>query len=219
MQWRQTERRDLAGTGQEDPAERILEVLECPFPDQGIPQFPGEAAQSIGQRGCATGAGAYFSSADQNLTDADSQTLSYYAEFSLPVLETLNLSASFRREDYNGGKIIGDIWSLAGKYDITDNLYFRASYATNFRAEEALDETPGEIELDRYHAGPLRLRLHVQPVHDRRPEPRRRRRHDVQRRRWLQCRYWRWSSQAIGRLLRNHDRRRSGDHRNRYRLQ
>ena len=147
LQWRQTERRDLAGTGQDDPAERILEVQECPFPDPGIPQFPGESAQAIGQRGCATGAGAYFSSADQNLTDADSQTISYYAEFSLPVLDTLNLSASFRREEYNGGKITGDIWSVAGKYDITDNLYVRASYATNFRAEEALDENPGEIEL------------------------------------------------------------------------
>jgi iron complex outermembrane recepter protein len=132
-QWRMTERRSISGTGQ--PAdERALNLALCPYPEQ----VPGD-------RGCAGSPGAFFGNDEHTESDEDSQTLSYYAEFSLPVLDTLNLTASFRREEYNGGKITGDIYSVAGKYDITDNLYVRASYGTNFRAEQALDNDPGLI--------------------------------------------------------------------------
>ncbi|MDP3738841.1 MAG: TonB-dependent receptor [Hyphomonadaceae bacterium] len=133
VQWRMTERRNLSSTGQSTD-ERNLNFALCPYPDQ-----------LSGFRGCAGTPGAFFSADEHVESDEDSQTIAYYAEIAVPVLDNLNLGASVRREEYNGGRIIGDIWGVNGKYDITDNLYVRASYGTNFRAEQALDNDPGLI--------------------------------------------------------------------------
>jgi hypothetical protein len=58
--------------------------------------------------------------------------ISYFGEVQLPILDNLNVQAAARRESF--GPIEGDIWKVAGKYDLFDWLSFRASYSTNFQA-------------------------------------------------------------------------------------
>ncbi len=158
-QWRQTERRDMVYSDVQDEEQMINQL--CPFPDQAVvedidPNASGEQvgpADQPGSRGCRTTQGAYYSGGRLTTPPnfVDSQTLAYFAELQLPVTDRLNFSASVRREEFNGGDITGDIWSVAGKYDITDNFYFRGSYGTNFRAEAALDLVPGTLELDTFN--------------------------------------------------------------------
>jgi outer membrane receptor protein involved in Fe transport len=129
----------------------------CPWPDLGNITIAGlnqnlGASPTQNQLGCLSGhTGVYLAGGVPTTTNAtppdmqDSQTVAYFGEIQLPVLDNLNLSASLRNESYNNDKISGTIWSVAGKYSITDNLYVRASYGTNFRAEGALDLTPGSV--------------------------------------------------------------------------
>lgn len=150
-QWRMNEVRGRA-VGENDEEEALM-YQDCPFPDPGVVNLPAQPAQQLGQRGCATATGPFYGSGRTSTAYgvvpdySDSQTISYYGEVQLPVLDNLNLQASLRREEYNGGDIAGNIWSVAGKWDVTDNLFFRASYGTNFRAEEALDADPGETTI------------------------------------------------------------------------
>jgi outer membrane cobalamin receptor len=149
-QWRLLERRDSAT----DPSniEERLNTQNCPYPDSGVvTTAPGGSGQEVGQRGCATATGAFYGTGRIVITQnsppeyRDSQTIAFYGEVQLPILDNFNVSASVRRETFNGGKIEGDIWSIAGKYDVTDNLYVRASTGTNFRAEAVLDSVPGSF--------------------------------------------------------------------------
>ena len=129
----------------------------CPWPDLGNITIAGlnqnlGASPTQNQLGCLSGhTGVYLAGGIPTTTNAtppdmqDSQTVAYFAEIQLPVLDNLNLSASIRNESYNNDKISGTIYSLAGKYSVTDNIYVRASYGTNFRAEGALDLTPGSV--------------------------------------------------------------------------
>jgi hypothetical protein len=60
----------------------------------------------------------------------------------------VNTSLSLRQESFNGGDITSTIWSVAGKWDVTDAIFVRGSYGTNFlRAEAALDAIPGERDV------------------------------------------------------------------------
>src|SRR5690606_5283957 len=159
LQWRQTERRDMIYSDIQE--EELMINQPCPFPDRAVVEDtnPGSTGNQAGpgdqpgSRGCRTTQGAYYDGAQLTTPPnfVDSQTLAYFAEIQLPITDRFNLSASARREEFNGGKITGDIWSVAGKYDVTDNIYVRASYGTNFRAEAALDLVPGTIELDTFN--------------------------------------------------------------------
>lgn len=132
-------------------AEERLAFAQCPWPDPAVVNNPVQSAQQPGQLGCLAGggSGAFFSSNRVSLVGQfppsyyDSQTLSFFAEVQLPVLDNLNFSAAIRREDYNDGKITADIYSLAGKWEPFDGFYVRGSYGTNLRAEGALDLDPG----------------------------------------------------------------------------
>ena len=149
-QWRQLERRDFTYSDV-DAAEETMNSARCPFPDPNVVAIPRQLDQGVGTRGCSTGGGAFFGTGRVNITlntppeFSDSQAIAYYGELQLPILDNWNLSASVRREDFNGGDLIGDIWNVASKYEIIDGLYVRGSYGTNFRAEAALDLSPGQI--------------------------------------------------------------------------
>ena len=144
-QWRQTERRDFLYDPNDNEEEEAMLRQDCPWNDPAVVNIPAQPNQSEGQLGCATTVGAFFTRGRPFIPPqfTDSQTLAYFFELRLPVLDNLNFQASARRESFNGGDLEGDIWSVAGKWDITDNIYLRASYGTNFRAEAALDLTPG----------------------------------------------------------------------------
>ena len=149
-EWRMIERRSTSANDK-NLAEEQLGYQECPYPDPAVINSPAQSNQDVGQRGCATASGAFFGSGKLNITTrqppaySDEQTIALFAELQIPVLDNLNFQAAFRHEDFNGGDLQGDIWSLAGKYDITDNLYLRASYSTNYRAEAALDIDPNLV--------------------------------------------------------------------------
>jgi outer membrane receptor protein involved in Fe transport len=154
LQWRMTERRGAVDAPNAEEKDLLLQ--ECPYTHMGqSPQPTLPSNERPTSRGCAgeNGTGNFFSGATPLQPNPgldppdyiDSQTLAYFGELSLPVLDNLNFSASLRHESFNGGAIDGTIWSLAGKWDITDSIYLRGSYGTNFRAEEALDASPGAV--------------------------------------------------------------------------
>jgi iron complex outermembrane recepter protein len=130
-------------------ADRAAEFNYCPWPgDQDLIgrglTATNEPFQSPGQLGCSatTPPGTFYATGRPTPNYSDEQALGLYAEMQFPVLDTLNFNASVRRESYNGGDLVGNIWSVAGKYDITDNFYFRADYGTNFR-NQGLSVVPG----------------------------------------------------------------------------
>jgi outer membrane receptor protein involved in Fe transport len=163
-QIRANERRAVYTSDNVNEKRMITEV--CPWPDFSylatIAATPGAstnfnpgASPTLNQRGCTSAQlGTYLTAGNSTTTNTgtsltpdffDSQTVAFFGELQLPILDNLNLSASLRNEDYNNGKIAGTIYSVAGKYDITDNIYVRASHGTNFRAEGALDSIPGQV--------------------------------------------------------------------------
>jgi iron complex outermembrane recepter protein len=150
-QWRQTEGRATIVDGSE--VEETMGTQNCTWPDRAVTNVPAQVEPGVGARGCPTAQGAYFGSGRVNIVSGtppfahDTQVISLFGELQLPVLDNLNFQVSGRHEEYNNGKLIGDIYSVAGKYDITDNLYIRSSYGTNYRADGALELDPGSQEI------------------------------------------------------------------------
>jgi outer membrane receptor protein involved in Fe transport len=144
-QWRLTERRGMV---QADQAELALLLERCPYDQQPGPLSRACSTLPVGQ---GSGPGDFFSGAtaiqpNPGLNPPDyieSQTIAFLAELQLPIFDRLNASLSWRHESFNGGDLDGTIWGVAAKYDITDDLYIRGSYTTNFRAEGVLDAVPG----------------------------------------------------------------------------
>ena len=141
----------------ENTQEQRMISQACAWPDLGnidvanLVQYQG-AAPVQNNRGCLSGnTGVYLASGIPGTTDTtppdflDSQTVAYFTELQFPVFDNLSLGASYRWESYNNDKISGGLYSVSGKYQVTDNIYIRASHGTNFRAEGALDETPGRV--------------------------------------------------------------------------
>lgn len=150
-QWRQTEGRATVVDGNE--VEETMGTQPCIWPDRAVVNLPAQVEPGVGVRGCPTQTGAFFDSGRVNIVSGtppfahDTQVVSLFGELQLPVLDNLNFTVSGRHEEYNGGKLIGDIYSVAGKWDVTDNIYVRSSYGTNYRADGALDLDPGAFEV------------------------------------------------------------------------
>ncbi|OFE12923.1 hypothetical protein PHACT_07015 [Pseudohongiella acticola] len=68
---------------------------------------------------------------------------SAFAEFNLPLLDSLQMTAAVRHEAFSGD-LSATVYKVSGKYDMTDNLSFRGSYGTNYQAPGA-DLVPGEV--------------------------------------------------------------------------
>jgi iron complex outermembrane receptor protein len=151
MQSRQVEGR--SSTRDDTELEENMATQPCVWPDRAVVNSPAQIEPGVGARGCPTTQGAFFSNGRVNIVTTippfwyDTQTWATFAELQLPVLDNLNFSASIRHEEYNGGDLIGDIYSVAGKWDITDNLYVRSSYGTNYRADGALELDPGSVDI------------------------------------------------------------------------
>jgi iron complex outermembrane receptor protein len=145
-QWRQVEGRRSTRDNNDDELE--MNTQDCVWPDPAVVSVPPQTAPTTGMPGCTTAGSRYGTGrlnivADIPPTYYDTQTISLFGELDLPVLDNLNFSLNYRHEEFNGGDLIGDIWSVAGKYQITDNLYIRSDYGTNYRADSALELRPG----------------------------------------------------------------------------
>lgn len=77
-----------------------------------------------------------------NVPDAaDRQQISYFAEFSLPVLDTLNFQAAVRREEFSGN-LAATVYKVSGNWDVWGPISVRGSYGTNYQTPP-LGITPG----------------------------------------------------------------------------
>jgi outer membrane receptor protein involved in Fe transport len=146
-QWRQVEGR--RSTRDDETTEQTMNTQPCVWPDRAVVNTPAQTEPGSGTPGCTT-AGARFGTGRLNIVAAvpptyyDNQTVAVFTELSLPVLDNLNFQYSARHEEWNGGDLKGDIYSIAGKWDVTDNLYIRSDYGTNYRADNALELKPGD---------------------------------------------------------------------------
>jgi iron complex outermembrane recepter protein len=151
VQSRQVEGR--SSTRDDNEQEEAMATQSCVFPDRAVVAYPAQVEPSLGTPGCTSNNGAFFSNGRVNIVTTtppfyyDTQTAAIFAELQLPVLDNLNFSVSGRHEEYNGGDLIGDIYSVAGKWDVTDDIYIRASYGTNYRADGALELEPGNQDV------------------------------------------------------------------------
>ncbi len=68
---------------------------------------------------------------------------SAFAEFSLPVLDSLYFGAALRYEEFSGG-LDTTVYKLSGQWQISDNLSVRGSYGTNYQAP-GIAVTPGSV--------------------------------------------------------------------------
>jgi iron complex outermembrane receptor protein len=108
---------------------RRLSRQPCSWADQ----LPGQSAGGVIV--CtADNPGPWFGLGDQIDADTyfDRHVLSLFGELQIPVLPNLNFQLGARREDF--GSIKGDVYKVAGKWDILDTLAVRGSYSTNFAA-------------------------------------------------------------------------------------
>lgn len=144
-QWRQTEERTLP-LGDED--EVAIGQLECPWGN------PGLATTAPSQQECNGDLGPFFGSGLGPLraTKFDQQTISFFGEVQIPVLDNLNFQLALRHEDF--GTADGTIYKVAGKYDILPELSLRASYSTNFAAPPQ-DLDPSRVEQGGVYTGSL----------------------------------------------------------------
>jgi iron complex outermembrane recepter protein len=147
-QWRVVE--GEASTRDDIEAEEYMNTQLCPWPDRAV--VNGNTSQqepTPGAIGCPVGSSAFYGAGRAIVSGAvppyyyDTQTIALFTELQFPVLDNFNVSLNLRHEEYNGGDLIGDIYSIAGKYNITDNLYIRASNGSNYRADGALELSPG----------------------------------------------------------------------------
>ncbi|RYG36658.1 MAG: hypothetical protein EON93_04765 [Burkholderiales bacterium] len=124
LQWRQTEVTNVPKGSADDVS---LGSQRCAWGDLGLP------ANYVGQDQCLANSGPYYDAGVGRLipTNNDRQVLSIYGELQIPVLDNLNFQVAARHEEYT--TISGDIWKIAGKYDVLPWLSFRGSYSTNFQ--------------------------------------------------------------------------------------
>jgi iron complex outermembrane recepter protein len=137
VQWRQTEFRLVPVMTAE---EFSLESQRCTWGDVGLP------ATFVGQDQCVANSGPNYDAGLGRLipTFTDRQWISYYGELQIPVLDNLNFQVAVRREDYS--TLVGDIWKVAGKYDVFDWLSFRGSYSTNFQVPpDSINNTEPQV--------------------------------------------------------------------------
>jgi outer membrane receptor protein involved in Fe transport len=148
VNWRQVEGRRMNGET-DNQVEEDMATQFCAWPDRAVVNSPAQVEPGTGTPGCTT-AGAFFGTGRLSIVGAtvppfyyDNQNLALFAEVSLPILDNVSLQWSGRHEEWNGGSLKGDIYSVAGKWDITDNLWVRSDYGTNYRADAALELQPG----------------------------------------------------------------------------
>ncbi len=148
-QWRQVEgrRSNLEG----NDAEETMNTQNCVWPDRAVANFPAQQEPGAGTPGCTT-LGAFHGTGRLTIVGAtvppwyyDNQNISVFTELQFPILDNVSIQYSGRHEEWNGGALKGDIYSIAGKWDITDNLWIRSDYGTNYRADNALELDPGSV--------------------------------------------------------------------------
>lgn len=135
-QWRTTENTESV------PDPLYNGAQPCSWPEQ-YGQVPREQTDPL-FNGCTMDRPGPFQFFGTNPPDQTRQDqTSVFGELSLPVLDSVYLSAAVRYEEFTGG-LDSTVYKLSGKWDATDNLSLRGSYGTNYQAPGA-GVVPGNI--------------------------------------------------------------------------
>ncbi len=130
-QARRTEQRQVV------PSQFHNGSLTCQWPNQSL-----ATVGNPGFQGCE-GAGPFVFFAPDPPQSLSQTTGALFGELQMPVLDTLNLSAAVRREEFSGG-IGSTVYKVSGKWDVWGPLSVRGSYGTNFLAPP-LGLSPGRV--------------------------------------------------------------------------
>lgn len=135
-QWRTTENTQSVS----DPLYNGSQPCQWPASEGQVPRDPTDPLYN----GCTPdgpGPFQFFGTSIPEKTTQD-QT-SVFGELSLPVLDSVYLSAAVRYEEFTGG-LDATVYKLSGKWDVTDNVSLRGSYGTNYQAPGP-GLIPGEV--------------------------------------------------------------------------
>ncbi len=135
-QFRKTENRETVP----DPIYNGGMPCQVPASEGQVPRDPLDPLYN----GCTPDGPGPFQFFGTNVPDATNQDQnSYFGELSLPILDSLYMSAAVRYEQFSGG-LDATVYKVSGKWDATENLSFRGSYGTNYQAPGA-GVIPGEV--------------------------------------------------------------------------
>lgn len=123
-----------------DPLFNGSTPCQVPAADGQVPRAPTDPLYN----GCTPDSPGPFQFFGTNVPDYSTQDQnSIFGELSLPVFDSLYLSAAVRYEEFSGG-LDSTVYKVSGQYTLTDNLSFRGSYGTNYQAPGA-NIIPGEV--------------------------------------------------------------------------
>lgn len=133
VQWRDTRNRQSVG----DPLYNGMTPCAWPGQDPASPDDPNYT-------GCTPDEPGPFFFFGTNVPDATQQDQSsYFGEVTLPLLESVHMTAAVRHEAFTGD-LDATVYKVSGKWDATENFALRGSYGTNYQAPGA-GIIPGEV--------------------------------------------------------------------------
>lgn len=135
-QYRTTENQEVVT----DPLFNGSQPCQNPASQGQVPRNPNDPLYN----GCTPDGPGPFQFFGTNVPDYTTQDqTSVFGELSLPLLDSLYLSAAVRYEEFSGG-LDATVYKLSGRYTLTDSLSFRSSYGTNYQAPGA-GIVPGNV--------------------------------------------------------------------------
>lgn len=135
-QWRTTENQETI----EDPFYNGSVECQNPASEGQVPRDPSDPDFN----GCTPDAPGPFQFFSTNIPDYSTQDqTSVFGELSIPVTDSIYLSAAARYEEFSIG-LDSTVYKLSGQWSATDNISLRGSYGTNYQAPGA-DIIPGEV--------------------------------------------------------------------------
>lgn len=135
-QWRKTENTEAVT----DPLYNGSQPCQWPETEGQVPRDPTDPLYN----GCTPDRPGPFQFFGTNPADKTWQDqTSVFGELSLPVLDSVYLSAAARYEEFSGG-LDSTVYKVSGQWTITDNMSVRGSYGTNYQAPGA-GIIPGEV--------------------------------------------------------------------------
>ncbi|MDO9521234.1 MAG: TonB-dependent receptor [Pseudohongiella sp.] len=135
-QYRTTENQETV----EDPLYNGSTPCQNPASEGQVPRNPTDPLYN----GCTPDGPGPFQFFGTNVPDYTTQDqTSVFGEVSVPLFDSLFLSAAVRYEEFTGG-LDATVYKVSGQYTLTDNLSFRGSYGTNYQAPGA-GVVPGEV--------------------------------------------------------------------------
>ncbi|MGQ9425828.1 TonB-dependent receptor domain-containing protein [Gilvimarinus sp. F26214L] len=142
LQWRQTHSRETVFSDFYNGSQ------PCVWPNESgqSPQPPTiNGSPNPDYNGCTPDRPGPFQFFGTNPPDRlEQEQESAFVEFNLPVLDSLNITAAGRYEEFSGG-LDATVYKVSAKWQATENLALRGAFGTNYQAP-GIGIVPGEID-------------------------------------------------------------------------